>query len=220
MFPRVVSGYAVPVRDFHRPVQFGGNEFEDAAGGTDPAEVSFVAHETARSLLSRARTSQDPDTLENLLSYTDTYGLAELAELWSLSPADTLPGVLWRLYLMRAFIGKNPVDVSFAFQAGQDALSTVDPVVAGVESPVGPDEVRATADEVLRGAFQGDFAVALERAAAFCRVTAAGCTERANQIETLNHEDAHALTKRALRLMTMADEFVEGARLWRADALD
>lgn len=208
------------MRDYHRPVQFGGPEFEETIGGDDPAVASEVAHETAQMLLARARKSTDPELLQRLVTYTDVHGLAELADLWSASPASTLPGVLWRLYLMRAFIAKNPVEVSYLFSAGQERLATVDPVVAGVETPVGPEEVRFTADEVLRGAFTGDFAIALERAAAFCRVTAAGCTERADSVEVVNHDQAHALTRRALRLTTMADDFAQGARLWRADGLD
>ncbi len=208
------------MREYHRPVQFGGNEFDDTEGGQDPAEASRAAHESAQMMLARARKNEDPELLERLITYTDQHGLAELADLWSASPAHSLPGILWRLYLMRAFIAKNPVEVSYLFTAGQEQLSTIDPVVAGVEMPVGPEEVRFTADEVLRGAFTGDFAIALERAAAFCRVTAAGCTERANDVEAVDHDSAHMMTRRALRLSTMADEFVVGSKLWRADSLD
>lgn len=208
------------MRDYHRPVRFGGNEFDEEIGGLDPAESSQIAHESARSLLARARKSHDDELVARLVTYTDQHGLAELADLWSASPAASLPGMLWRLYLTRAFISKNPVEVSLLFATGQDILATVDPVIAGVETPVGPDEVLFTADEVLRGAFTGDFAIALDRSAAFCRVTAAGCTARADDIEEIDHEGAHRMTRRALRLSTMADELSTGARLWRADSLD
>ena len=40
----------------------------------------------------------------------------------------------------------------------------------------GPEELLALADEILRGVFEGDLGLALDRAAAFCRVTADGCT--------------------------------------------
>ena len=49
-------------------------------------------------------------------------------------------------------------------------------VVAGIEPPR-PEDVRRVADDLMRGAFTGDFAVALERAAAFCHVTSAGSAE-------------------------------------------
>ena len=43
------------------------------------------------------------------------------------------------------------------------------------------NEVKALADRILEGAYTSDFAVALERAAAFCRVVASGRAERAER---------------------------------------
>ena len=60
-----------------------------------------------------------------------------------------------------------------------------------------------------RGAFTGDFAIALERAAAFCLVTSAGSAELRG-LEPL---------ARATRLQEMAADLTACARLWRADAL-
>ena len=53
----------------------------------------------------------------------------------------------------------------------------VDHAVAGAAEPPGPEELRAVVDAVLAGVFDGDLGVALERAAAFCRVVAAGRAE-------------------------------------------
>ena len=39
------------------------------------------------------------------------------------------------------------------------------------------------ADAILRGVFEGDLAVALERAAAFCRVVASGRADRAHSMD-------------------------------------
>ena len=67
---------------------------------------------------------------------------------------------------------------SHLFQRGTEVLHTIDTAVAGAVIPTGPTEILALADEILRGAFRGDFGIALDRAAAFCRVTAAGRDER------------------------------------------
>jgi hypothetical protein len=82
-------------------------------------------------------------------------------------------------------------------------------VVAGAEPP-GPDEVRRVADEILAGVFDGDFAVALERAAAFCQVVASG---RADVTE------GRQAVLSAARLQQMAGELSVAAGLWRTDKL-
>jgi hypothetical protein len=93
-------------------------------------------------------------------------------------------------------------------------------VDAGAVIPTGPDEITVLADEILRGLFTGDFAVALERAAAFCRVTAAGATSLADDAEPTNPERATELTARASRLAQTGDEFTACARLHRSAQLD
>ena len=77
-----------------------------------------------------------------------------------------------------------------------------------------------TADRILRGVFDGDLADALERAAAFCRVTAAGALSVADDQEAASPERASELTTRAQRLVTTADELMACARLARTDSLD
>ena len=56
-------------------------------------------------------------------------------------------------------------------------------MIAGAPVPAIPDELVAVIDTILRGAFTGDFAVALDRAAAFCRVQASGATHLADDYE-------------------------------------
>ena len=40
---------------YRKPALFAGHEFSAFQGGDDPAEVSAIAHDTARALLSRVR---------------------------------------------------------------------------------------------------------------------------------------------------------------------
>ena len=206
--------------DFHKPALFGGSEFEAFAGSDDPAAVIRAAHETARALLARARESDDPAVIDRLVSYTDEHGIDTLAELWARATAHSLPGALWRLYLVRVMIRQDPEGVALLFQRGTEVLATIDPVVAGAPSPAGPQEVVELADRILRGVFEGDLGIALDRAAAFCRVEAAGATSIADDQDVVSPERASELTTRAARLATTAVELTACARLARSDSLD
>jgi hypothetical protein len=206
--------------DFHKPTQFSGSKFESLQGGDDPASISRVAHETAHALLARVRSDPDPDIVERLVAYTDEHGIDAVAELWSRATPRSLPGALWRLYLLRLLIRQDPEGTAFLYQRGAEVTVAIDPLVAGAAVPTGPAEIIALADQILRGIFTGDFAVALDRAAAFCRVTSVGCTSIADDLETTEPLRSTELTTRALRFSTTAQEFVSCARLWRSQSLD
>ena len=206
--------------DFHKPTQFSGSKFESFQGGDDPASISRVAHETAQALLARVRSDPDPAIVERLIAYTDEHGIDTVAELWSRATPRSLPGALWRIYLVRLLIRQDPDGTSFLYQRGVDVAVTIDPVVAGASIPTGPAEILVVADEILRGVFTGDFAVALDRAAAFCRVTATGCTSVADDLDATEPARSSELTTRALRFSTTAQDFASCARLWRHHSLD
>ncbi|MHB1171213.1 MAG: DNA-directed RNA polymerase subunit beta [Lacisediminihabitans sp.] len=206
--------------EFHKPTKFSGSKFESLEGGEDPAQISRVAHESAHALLSRVRDSPEPDVVERLVAFTDEHGIDAIAELWSRASPRSLPGALWRIYLMRALIRQDAEAISFLYQRGSELVTTIDPVVAGAPAPTGPAEITELADQILRGLFQGDFAIALDRAAAFCRVASVGSTSLADDVELGSPERATELTTRALRLSQTATEFASCARLWRAGALD
>ncbi len=205
---------------FHKPTKFSGSRFEEFEGGADPAHISRVAHETAQALLSRVRGNPDPAVIERLVAFTDEQGIDAIAELWAQSSARSLPGALWRVYLMRTLIRQNPDDISFLFQRGTEITSTIDYVVAGAPTPAGPAEIVELADQILRGMFQGDFAIALDRAAAFCRLSAAGAASVADDVEKTEPERSTALTTQALRLSETAADLAACAALWRRESLD
>ncbi|MEO6201111.1 MAG: DNA-directed RNA polymerase subunit beta [Cryobacterium sp.] len=206
--------------DFHKPTQFSGSKFESFQGGDDPASISRVAHETAQALLARVRSDPDPAIVSRLIAYTDEHGIDTVAELWSRAAPRSLPGALWRIYLVRLLIRQDAEGTAFLYQRGADVAVTIDPIVAGASIPTGPAEIMAVADEILRGVFTGDFAVALDRAAAFCRVTATGCTSVADDLDATEPARSSELTTRALRFSTIAQDFASCARLWRRDSLD
>ena len=206
--------------NFHKPTQFSGSKFESFQGGEDPALISRVAHETAHALLARVRSDPDPDIVERLLAYTDENGVDAVAELWSRATPRSLPGALWRIYLVRLLIRQDPEGTAFLYQRGTEVTVAIDPVIAGAAVPTGTAEIIVLADQILRGIFTGDFAVALDRAAAFCRVISVGCTSVADDLETTEPLRSTELTTRALRFSTTAQEFGSCARLWRSDSLD
>jgi len=206
--------------EFHKPTLFSGSKFESLEGGADPAQISRVAHDTAHALLSRVRDSEDPAVVDRVVHFADEHGIDAIAELWAKSGPRSLPGALWRIYLLRTLIRQDAETVSFLFQRGSEVATTIDPVVAGAPVPTGPAEIMALADQILRGLFDGDFAVALDRAAAFCRLISAGSTSLADDVEVTFPERATELTTRALRLSQTAAEFASCARLWRSDSLE
>jgi hypothetical protein len=174
----------------------------------DPIAGLQAAHETAAVLVHRGRAATDPETIERLVRLVDEIGLPDLAELWAARPARSLPGALWRLYLLREWMTRHPEAVAREYAAGV-RFTEPNHVVAGVDPP-GPDEVRQVADQILRGAFTGDFAVALERAAAFCAVVTSGRADLTTGLDAVTQ---------AARLRDLADDLTAAAALWRAGKL-
>ena len=189
--------------------------FERFNDGLDPAVSLQIAHDTATALVHRIRESDDPNVLERLLAYTENHGVGELAELWSAAPAHSLPGALWRLYVIHASIVRDELLAARAYEVGATLAATADALVAGAPQPTSPDDIRALADQILRGAFTGDIGDALDRAAAYCRVEARGITEIVAQSELGNS----AFLQRALTLNDFAADLAACARADRLGQL-
>lgn len=176
-------------------------------GGVDPAEKDAAAHTTARLLVQGAQTRDDEATLERLITLTDHEGVETLAQMWSGTGHDTLPGALWRLYVLRAWVHGNPRLAAQEFDRGR-ATAPVLEAVAGVADPPGPAEVQALTNAILAGAYTGDFGVALERAAAFARIVAIG----------RSHDD-DAEAESAARMVHLGQQLEAAAAHWRAGEL-
>lgn len=173
--------------------------FADVEAGADPLLLQEAADRAATLLVRGARESDDPVVTERLVGLAESEGLEVLAELWAGSPADSLAGSLWRLYLLRSWVYADPVRVAGEFEAGR-AAAQVARVVAGVADPPGPDELRALVDQVLRGIAEGDFADVLHRAAAFAHVVAIG----RGTLGHATHEDT-------VRMLTLAEQLEAAA---------
>lgn len=181
-----------------------------AFGGTvDPVRDIEAAHETAAVLVHAGRAAHDPTLTAKLVDLVEELGLSTVADLWAHRPARSLPGALWRLYVLREWVRRAPDEASLDYTAGV-RFSDVDHAVAGAAEPPGPAEVTDLSDAILAGVFEGDLAVALERAAAFCRVVAAGRADRS---------DGEEAAQRAAHLLDTADDLAGAAALWRQGGL-
>ena len=201
-----------------RPAMLDAQTAERIVGDVDPALRSQAAHTTAAVLVQRGRAgAEDPDLLARLVSLVDTEGLDTIAELWSQSSPTTLPGALWRLYLMREWVRTDPSTIAERFALGRQRAEVAG-VIAGVVEPPGPDDVAHLADAVLAGVYEGELDVALDRAAAFFRVVATGSALDADWVS--DDDLAGTLTRRASALLRTAEELEGAAELWRAGRLD
>jgi hypothetical protein len=189
-------------------------------GDVDPALLSEAAHTTASAVVRGGREgADDPDLVARLVALVDDEGLDTIATLWSQSPPDTLPGALWRLYLLREWVRRDPRTIADRFRLGVHRAEVAG-AIAGVAEMPGPEEVLALADAVLAGVYRGDLAVALERAGAFLRVLATGSAIDADWIGLGDEARAAAVTRRASALLTTAEELEEAGALWRRGRLD
>jgi hypothetical protein len=142
-----------------------------SCAGGDPAARHDAAHETAARVLAAGRTGAVD--LGTLLHLADSVGLDELGALWRAAAPGSLPATLWTLYLLRAWCHRRGEEVARLYRCGR-VHAEVAAAVAGLpEGPSGADAA-AFADALLTAVFGGDLGTSLQRAAAFCRVVAAG----------------------------------------------
>jgi hypothetical protein len=142
----------------------------DAAGGATPESRAEVAAATAAVVVRAGRSPGDGD---RFVALADQVGLETLAALWRDADPVSLPGALWTLYVLRQWCQTSGAEVTRLWRAGEP-LAPAEAAVAGVADFADAPAVQRLADAVLAGIYQGDLAVALERAAAFFRVVAAG----------------------------------------------
>ena len=211
-----------------RPAQLDPALVNQIAGGVDPEQLSDLAHSTAASLLDRVHHTEDPEVVRRVLTLVDTEGVDLVAELWSHAEPDSLPGILWRLYMLRTWMTRDRESISRLWRMGEP-VATAASAIAGVDQAPTEDDIARTADSILSGAFTGDFAVALERASAFCDVIVAGIAAEAKRRNAyLEHRtDGHAqraaiarMLHHAASLRQSAEDFRHGATLWRRGKLE
>ena len=179
-----------------------------ASGDLEPFAREELAAATAAAVITHGRSGGG-----SMVDLADRVGLDTLAELWRTEQPSSLPGALWALYLLRRWCQSNGDEVTRLWRAGRP-YAPADEVVAGVSDDADPAAMAQLADAVLRGAYHGDFDVALERAAAFFRVIASGRRETSGP-------DAQGDRERQLadRNDEVADGLALAAHRWRESPL-
>ena len=187
----------------------------DALGGQEAASTpAEVAADTAAQVLAAARRAPD-DELPDFVALADRVGLDTLTAVWRPAGLRSIAGGLLSMYLIRHWCRTGAEEISELWRTGEP-LAPASAVVAGVGLHADVPEITRMGDAVLNSAFRGDFAVALERAAAFFAVIGAGRSirdESAGVGHPLSDAGLAERNQEVFRELTLA------AAAWRAGRL-
>ena len=206
--------------NFRRPLMLDDAVAETIVGDPDPADAHQIAHLTASAVLDGGRgRAGEPEILERLVHLVENEGIEAVAQLWAKSKGDSLPGALWRLYVIREWVRRDPHGVALHYAAGLQAAEVAG-AIAGVPEPPTPEDISATAERILTGVFDGDLDVALERAAALLMVLAAGIAQNADSRDSADRPAGRRMTQRASALLRTAGDLRRAAALERTGELE
>ncbi|BDA64675.1 hypothetical protein NSA19_01625 [Actinomyces bowdenii] len=216
-------------RQFHRPARLDPEAAEQIEGSADTAVASELAHRAAQALIGGfpSEGQEELITRDGVVAAVAANGVDAVAELWADSPATTLPGTLWRLFLLREWIRRDPQLVARRYATTLDlsndkgAKSRFEDALAQANPAPAPEELRERIDTVLAGRLEGSVAALaplLRLAAGFLRALAAG--SHPVWIEDDADELAHRVTRRDSALLATAEEFTEASRRAASGLLD
>lgn len=187
-----------------RPAMLDAARAETIVGDEDPASLSAVAHTAAWALMGIGDETFSDEAVARLRETVRARGVDTIAHVWSRSPEFTLPGALWRVYLLHEWYHRDPILVAERYAEGSRA-----PIIQGLEAPV---ELRPLSlimeelDSLLRGDLtDDDLEYVLREASRAMRVLAAG-EAGALWIEDPTDPLAHRVTMRHSALLVTADE--------------
>ena len=201
-----------------RPAMLDAARAETIIGDEDPASLAAVAHTAAWALMGIGDDNFTDEDVARLRDTVRTRGIDTIAHVWSRSPEFTLPGALWRVYLLHEWYHRDPLLVDERYADGSRA-----PIIQGLEAPVELRSLRLIMEEVdslLRGDLtDDDLEYVLGEASRAMRVLAAG-EAGALWIEDPTDPLAHRVTMRHSALLATADELDVAAREAAVGTLD
>ncbi|WP_216430774.1 hypothetical protein [Arcanobacterium phocae] len=181
---------------FRRPAQLRPEQLEVIDGDVNIEAKLELAYATAHALIPFDADIDDVVTAR-LHQVIANEGIDVVAESWVDTPETSLPGILWRGYLLREWIRRFPDDVQQRFSATQKAGVEH----AGVLGPIG---IKKLWDRVFSGSFDGDFLDVVRQSARF--------TDFIASVEPLwisddDHPLATEVTRRNTAMARTAQEF-------------
>lgn len=199
-----------------RPAMLDAEQAENIPGAEDAASSSEVAHLVAQTLLGIEKESDE--NVQRLRQLLESGGIDTVSELWSTSPAGTLPGTLWRLYLIYQWYLRDPQLVNERFQQGLAALE-----IGDIFSREHSDKSVANLMDKLAALWQAQTSIAelaplLDRVSDFLQVLASGVS--AEWIKDSRDELADSVTLRPQALLQTADDLKLSARAAKANHLN
>lgn len=91
-----------------RPAILTANQSEAIIGEEDPAAISAIAHASAWALMGVGDEDYDDKVIARIRALAKDERIDTLAHVWSRSPEKTLPGALWRIYLLSQWYHRDP----------------------------------------------------------------------------------------------------------------
>jgi len=208
-----MSSHGSSAPRFRRPASLYPSVAESIPGDPDPSTSTDLAHDSARALLDGVFHSSDPEVVRRVVSLAADDGLTDLATLWSASPATTLPGALWRMYVLHTWVRRSGDEVARRYRAGSRTVPGLR-YLTGFAEPPEVSQVQETMDDILRGAFTGDLGLALRRAGAVATLLAHGTAHLADE----DPDDER--TRQAERLLRTGEDLIAAGRHADAERLD
>lgn len=209
-----------------RPAMLEPAQAEQIIGDTDPAAASELAHASAWVVMGLTDDTYPTDAPTRVRDLIAREGVDAVADLWSRSPEFTLPGALWRIFLLHEWLIREGDVVETRYRQGLAVASHSDPQVAGNEVRFSAAELTPTAvghsiahlfagehsedtmDEVFRGA------------ATLMRILAVGDAASDTWIDDPSDPLAYPVTTRAHALVRTAAELERAADYAQAGELD
>lgn len=193
-----------------RPAQLRPEQIEMIEGGADTAATSELAHTSAQAIVPLGdRRQEDADVIERVQELIRDEGIDVIAESWVNSPEESLPGTLWRGFLLAEWVRRYPEEAELRFAAAQKAVGEEEP--EKLDQVLPPREVRVKWDEVFEGNFRGDFADVLRASARFTDFIG---RVQPTWISDDDHPLATEVTRRDTAMLRVAADFrTAGERL-------
>lgn len=185
-----------------RPAQLSPEQVELLDGDINTEARLELAHATASALVPSRNRAFEPADRDRVLAVIENEGIDVVAESWVDAPELSLPGVLWRGYLLREWIRRYPDVVTNRFTAARIAHGKENENELALVST--PAMVKMTWDNVFSGNFEGDFVDVVRQSA---RLTDLLSRVEPIWIEDDEHPLATEVTRRDTAMARVADDF-------------